>query len=90
MNPEDPDDLLRLAHELRAAIEAMVALYPPVFVASTVRAYQGLIYVGEREYFRSEARKLLRRLRRARYMQLVGTNEELSAKLLTYPHSGHA
>ncbi len=52
MNPdtisgaEDPDGLLRLAHELRTAIKAMVALYPPVFSAAVVKVDRGLIYVG--------------------------------------------
>ncbi len=99
MNPEtisgaeDPDDLERLACELRVAIEAMIALYPPVFSATPVVAHEGLIFVGEHEYFRSEARHLLRRLRRATYMQPTKPHEppaELSTKLLTYPHSGHA
>lgn len=90
MNVEDPDDLLRLARELRVAIEAMVALYPPVFSAVAVRTYQGLIYVGEHEYFRTEGRKLLRRLRAATYMQPMGIREELSTTLLTYPHPGDA
>ncbi len=90
MNVEDPDDLLRLTHELRVAIKAMVALYPPVFSAVAVRTYQGLIYVGEHEYFRSEARKLLRRLRAVTYIQPGCIQEELSTKLLTYPHPSHA
>lgn len=83
MNADDPDDLLRLARELRAAIDAMIAFYPPVFSAAAVSASAGLIYVGEREYFRSEARDLLRRLRAAIYMQ----PRELSTKLSTYPHA---